>query len=195
MSTGLLKWGVWVTTSWTLKKIPKASTLSFGLGCCMFEQRLPDSLENFMCRINHLRSILYLSLQEIYQQTKIHLWFMHDGSQPHSVLAVRRFLNDSFPEHLVGTCGQRAWPAFSRVLSLERRLKSAVYGTEVNTVQHFQQWIQNGSETCRTTPGISQQVKQSLPKCSTSRWASIMRSISAHLYNETLNIITSTCTN
>ena len=119
----------------------------------------------------------------------------YKSSQIHSLLAVRLFLRDTFPEQLVGTCGQRAWPAFSRVLSLERRLKSAVCGTEVNTVQHFQQWIQNGSEACRTTPGISQQVKQSLPKCSTSRWASIMWSISAHLYNETFNIITSTCTN
>jgi hypothetical protein len=44
-------------------------------------------------------------------------------------------------------------------------LKPTVYAKEVSDVQDWQQRIQNGFETVRTTPGIFQPVRKSLFSC------------------------------
>jgi hypothetical protein len=58
MNLGVLKPGLRVTVFCRLKKMLEMSTLSFNAGCCMSQQRLPDSLENSGCRVDHLESIL-----------------------------------------------------------------------------------------------------------------------------------------
>lgn len=55
------------------------------MGCCMDGQGLPSWLENSMYCVNHLNSALHSSLQDVDLQTRIYLWFMHDGAPSHSL--------------------------------------------------------------------------------------------------------------
>jgi hypothetical protein len=50
-------------------------------------------------------------------QTRIYLWFTHDGAPPHYLLAVREFLNNMFPEQWIEQGTPTAWPAPSRDLN------------------------------------------------------------------------------
>lgn len=59
MNLGVLKHGLAIDgLLCRLMKMLEVSTLSFNVGRCMSQQRLPDSLENSRCRANRLESIL-----------------------------------------------------------------------------------------------------------------------------------------
>ena len=79
-----------------VKKIHEMFSVSFNMGCCMCGQGLPAWLENSRYCMNHLESALYPLLQDVDLQTRIYLWFMHDGAPPHYLVAVWEFLNSVF---------------------------------------------------------------------------------------------------
>jgi hypothetical protein len=87
-------------------------------------------------------------------------------------LAFQKFLNKLLPEQRVGPGEPRARSAPLRIYNpyfyLWGHLQSTVYATEVSDVQNFQQWTQNGFEMIRATPGIFQQIRQSLLRHATS---------------------------
>ena len=91
MNTGLLKHGFRVPASWGLKKMFKVSTLSFHAG--MAGGRLVG-----LCLLPCLTAALYHDFvwnfrPELFENvdlhTRIHIWFMHDSTPPHFLLAFR----------------------------------------------------------------------------------------------------------
>jgi len=104
MNVGLLKHGCPVKASRRLKKLCKVSTLSFHAGIA------GDRLRGTYFLLLHLTEALYQDfLRDVLLellgdgdlQTRIHLWFMHDGVHPHFVLSVWEFLN-MFPKQRIG---------------------------------------------------------------------------------------------
>jgi hypothetical protein len=110
MNNGLLKRTFQVKVSWQLKIRFRASTFSFHAG--IKGDRLP---EPYFLR-PHLIGAVYrdfvrnvlpeLLLQDVHLQTRIHLRFMQDGTPPHFLLAIQKFL-----EQWIGQGGQIAWSA------------------------------------------------------------------------------------
>ena len=96
-----------------VKKIHEMFSVSFNMGCCMCGQGLPAWLENSRYCMNHLESALYPLLQDVDLQTRIYLWFMHDGAPPHFNRIAHQYLNDHFPGRWVRRNGPVAWPAHS----------------------------------------------------------------------------------
>jgi hypothetical protein len=142
----------------------KVSTLSFHAGIAgnrlLGTYFLPPCLTGAVYH-NFLQNVLPELLQDVVLQTRIHLWFMHDGAPPHFLLAVRQFLNNVFPEQWIEQGGPTAWPGSSPDLSplhfhLWGHLKSTVCATKVSDAQDLQQQIQNGFVTICTTTGIFQ---------------------------------------
>ena len=166
---GLLKCGFRVMASCRVKKIHEMSSISFNMGCCMCGQGLPAWLENSTYCMNHLNSTLYSSLQDVDLQTRIYLWFMHDGAPPHSLLAVWEFLNGVFLKQWIGRGDPTACLAPSpdlnpSALYVWEHLKSTVCVTEISDGHDLQHRTQNGSEIIWMTSGIFQWVRQSLSR-------------------------------
>jgi len=95
MNVGLLKHGCPVTASWRLKMC-KVSTLSFHAGIAGDRLRGPYFLPPHLTEAVYQdfpRDVLPELLGDVDLQTRILLWFMHDGVDPHFVLAVWEFLN------------------------------------------------------------------------------------------------------
>ena len=150
MNVGLLKHGCPVTASWRLKKMCKVSILSFHAGIAGDRLRVPYFLPPHLTEAvyqDSLRNVLLELLGDMDLQTRIHLWFMHDGVHPHFVLAVWESLN-MFSKQWIGWGGPTAWP--DRPLDLNPldfylwgNLKSSVCHTEVSDMQDLQHLIQN----------------------------------------------------
>jgi len=83
-------------------------------------------------------------LQDVNLQTRVHLWFMHEGAPPHFLFSFQKFLNNMFPEQWIEQHGPTAWPARSPDLNpldfyLWRHIKFGVYATAVSDIQNLQQ--------------------------------------------------------
>jgi hypothetical protein len=77
----------------------KVSTLHFHAGIAgdrlLGPYFLPPHLTGALYH-NFLRNVLPELLQDVGLQTRIHLWFMHDGAPAHFLLGVQEFLNNLF---------------------------------------------------------------------------------------------------
>ena len=103
MNVGLLKHGCPGTASWRLKMC-KVSTLSFHAGIAGDRLRGPYFLPLHLTEAvyqDFQRDVLPELLGDVDLQTRIHLWFMHDGIHPQFVLAIGKFLN-MFPKQWIG---------------------------------------------------------------------------------------------
>lgn len=95
------------------------------------------------------------------------LWFMHDGAPPHIFLAVRNFLNVSYPRW-IGRGGHRPWPARSPDLNpldffLWGYMKTLVYdGNEIDSEEDLRQRIFTAARRIREEPGTFQRVRENL---------------------------------
>jgi hypothetical protein len=97
---------------WWFKKLFKVSALSFQagitgdrfLGPRLLTQHLTGAVYD-----NFLWNILSELLLDATLQSRIGLWFMHDGAPPHFLLALQEFLNSMFLEQWVGWGGPTAW--------------------------------------------------------------------------------------
>jgi hypothetical protein len=97
MDIALLKHGLQVMASWWLKTMLKMSTLTFHGGVAGERLLVPyffstTGLIGAICH-DFLWDILPELLQDVYLQTRIHLWFTHDGALPRFLLAVGELLN------------------------------------------------------------------------------------------------------
>jgi hypothetical protein len=81
-------------------------------------------------------------LQDVYLQTRIHLWFMHDGALSHFLLAVRELLK-VFLWQWIEWDGPTAWPVHSPDLNpfdfyLCWHMKPTICAIDISDVQDCQ---------------------------------------------------------
>jgi hypothetical protein len=88
------------------------STLSFHAGIAgdrlMEPTFLPPCLTGAVYH-DFKRNFLQKPLQGVDLQTRIHLWFKHEGAPSHFLLAVQELLNNLFPEQRIKQGGPTAW--------------------------------------------------------------------------------------
>ncbi len=106
-------------------------------------------------------------LEDVPLATRQQMWFQHDGAPGHFALPVRTFLNEHFPQQLIGRGGPVAWPARSPDLNLLDfflwgHLKSLVYENAVNSEEDLVARIHAATEHIRATPAVFQDVRESL---------------------------------
>ncbi|GFS66285.1 DUF4817 domain-containing protein [Trichonephila clavipes] len=112
--------------------------------CGLLHDRI---LGTFFFSEKTVTSSTYLDMLEIYafpqlQDLQPNVLFQQDGAPPHWVLTVRKSLNNSFPQRLIGRDGPIAWPPRSPDLTpLEfffwGYVKDTVYGTQVNSLEEL----------------------------------------------------------
>ena len=99
------------------------------------------------CLVDFLQNSLLQLFRDIKLWAGIHAWFVHDGSVPHFLLAVLKFLNSVF----YGILDRMRWtnsmtwlfPWFKFLtFYLWGPPKSAVYATEVSATAHTE-WVWN----------------------------------------------------
>lgn len=95
------------------------------------------------------------------------MWLMHDGAPPHFSLRVREFLNYTYRNRWIGRGGTQPWPPRSPDLnSLDYffwgHLKSLVYAVPIQTEEELRNRIIVCCQTIRNTPGIFENVRQSM---------------------------------
>ena len=121
---------------------------------------------NGVAYLQFLRDDLPELLEDVPLGLVNRMWFMHDGAPPHFSIAVRNYLNATFPLRWLGRGGPVEWPARSPDLNpcdffLWGHLKDLVYQTEVPDVEELRRRIIHGCQTIRETPGIFQRVRES----------------------------------
>ena len=133
------------------------------LGLYFLQPRLTGAVYHYFPR-NFLPELL----KDVELQTRIHLWFVHDGAPPHFLLAVREFLNNVLPEQWMEGCWPRAWSALSSYIFISRDIWSLLFVLQSQWHPGLEQWKHNGFYMICTTPGIFQLVRQLLFRCATS---------------------------
>lgn len=106
--------------------------------------------------LNFLQNNLPLLLEEVPLLTRRELIFQQDGSPPHSSLAVKNHLNETF-NNWIGRGGPINWPPRSPDLTpldyyLWGRMKALVYEEKVNTREELLVRINNAAELIRNKP-------------------------------------------
>ena len=100
-------------------------------------------------------------------ETRDLMWLMHDGAPPHFSIVARQFLNRAYLHRWIGRAGPVPWPPRSPDLNpldfyLWGHLKSLVYSTPVPDATTLQQRIFDCCQIIRNTPGILDNVMQSM---------------------------------
>ena len=110
---------------------------------------------------------LPLLLEDLPLQLRNDMWFMHDGAPAHFSLLAREYLNRVFADRWIGRGGPQAWPPRSPDMNpldfcVWGYLKSLVYTTPVENIDHLRNRIVDGCNTIRNTPGIFWRIRASL---------------------------------
>lgn len=124
-------------------------------------------------RLNGQRYLQFLEqqlptlLEDLPLQTRMDMWFMHDGAPPHFSLLVREHLNRVYPGHWIGRAGPRSWPPRSPDLNpldffFWGELKQRVYATPVENVDQLRQKIFYHSQEIKNNRQMLWRVQQSL---------------------------------
>lgn len=84
------------------------------------------------------------------------IWYQMDGAPPHSTMAVRNFLEQTFPHRWIGRGGELSWPPRSPDLTPKDYfywgyLKSKVYNGELTDIAHLRQRILQASNEITET--------------------------------------------
>lgn len=122
------------------------------IGPIVIPQRLNS--ENYL---NFLRNDLNLLLEDIDLQTRITMWFQHDGAPPHFGRAVRDWLNRAYPDRWIGRGSDSiAWPARSPDLTpldffFWGALKDKVYAIPINSREELLERIMTASDEIRNS--------------------------------------------
>lgn len=109
---------------------------------------------------------LPLILEDVDLQTRLNMWFMHDGAPPHFSLMAREHLNNAYPNRWIGRGGPIPWPPRSPDLNpldffLWGHLKSLVYATPVETREELQERIIHHSNGIKRNHEMLWRVQQS----------------------------------
>ena len=88
-------------------------------------------------------------LEEVTLETRVNMWFQHDGCPTHYAVNVREYLNIQFPTRWIGRGSLFLWPPRSPDLTvldfyLWGRLKDIVYKTRPTTREDMILRIRNG---------------------------------------------------
>jgi hypothetical protein len=141
--------GIWQSV-WNLALQAPATIFSkCGTHCSSqnFLFLLTSTSSDWGCLVDFLQDSLPQLFRDMKLQAEIHVWFMHDGSLPHFLLAVLEFFNSL----LYGILDRIRWTngmtwLFPRFKFLTFYLwgppKSAVYATEVSATARTE-WIWN----------------------------------------------------
>jgi len=146
MNIALLKYGLQVMASWWLNTMLKMSTLTFHVGITGDSLLVPyffatTGLTGVIC-YDFLWDMLTELLQDMYLQTRIHLWFMHDDALSHFLLAGGELLK-VFLWQWMEWDGPTAWPVHPPYLNsfdyyLWWHLKPTICATDISDVQDWQ---------------------------------------------------------
>lgn len=106
---------------------------------------LPNNL-NSQRYLDFLQNRLPELLEDIPLETRVGMYFQHDGAPAHFGQAVRIWLNEKYPEKWIGRGGPIAWPARSPDLNpldyyLWGHMSNLVYAAEVDTREELLQRI------------------------------------------------------
>jgi hypothetical protein len=98
---------------------------------------------------------------------RVQMWFMHDSAPLHFTIAVQEHLHNTYSEWWVGRGRMIVWsPHLPSSIKLDfflwGHLKSVVYVIVVSDVADLQQWVEDECWVIQNTPGMSEQVRQSL---------------------------------
>jgi hypothetical protein len=99
-------------------------------------------------------------LEEVPQQLRRDIWFMHDAAPPHFSVRVRNYLNHHFRRRWIGRNDPHHWPARSPDLTpmdfyFWGHIKELVYKEgEVETMEELRNLIFNAAEVFRQDGGI-----------------------------------------
>lgn len=109
---------------------------------------------------------LPLALEDIDIQTRLNMWFMHDGAPPHFSLQVREHLNNVFQNKWIGRGGPIPWPPRSPDFNpldffLWGHLKNLVYATPVETIEDLRERIVHHSNGIKGNEEMLRRVHQS----------------------------------
>lgn len=93
-----------------------------------------------------LQNEVISALENMFDGNIENIWFQQDGAGPHYAIAVRQFLDNTFPNRWIGRRGQIEWPARSPDLSpvdyfFGGYLKNNVYATKPANFADFRERI------------------------------------------------------
>jgi len=103
------------------------------IGPYIFPQRLTGAIY-----ANFLRDELPALLENVPLQTRLQMYYQHDGAPPHFSQVVRQYLDHKFPNRWIGRGGTQNWPPWSPDLNpldyhVWGYMKAMVYEQKVNT--------------------------------------------------------------
>ena len=103
------------------------------IGPYIFPQRLTGAIY-----ANFLRDELPALLENVPLQTRLQMYYQHDGAPPHFSQVVRQYLDHKFPNRWIGRGGTQNWPPRSPDLNpldyhVWGYMKAMVYEQKVNT--------------------------------------------------------------
>lgn len=106
-------------------------------------------------------------LEDLPLQTRMNMWFMHDGAPPHFSLIVREHLNRVYPNKWIGRSGPVSWPARSPDLNpmdffFWGDLKRRVYDTPIETEDDLRRRIFHHSQEMKNNIQMLWRVQQGL---------------------------------
>lgn len=133
------------------------------IGPYFFDENLTGALY-----LDFLQNTLIPDLIQLFPDIQIptnvdrRIWFQQDGAPPHYAVAVRNFLNTTFPQRWIGRRGPVEWPARSPDLNpldffLWGYLKSKVYFNRPGNIPQLQDRIRQ--EIQSITPAMLQNVR------------------------------------
>lgn len=114
---------------------------------------LPARLTGIRYR-HFLENTLPNLLDDVPLETRLNMWFLHDGAPPHISVEVRRHLNQTFPDRWIGRYAPVQWPARSPDLNpldfyLWGHLKAKVYQEEIRDIEHLRARVFEAAEEIR----------------------------------------------
>lgn len=113
--------------------------------------------------LNQLQTLL----EEVPLETRVNLWFQHDGAPPHSSRQVVGLLRDEFGQKVIANNGPVHWPARSPDLTpmdyfLWGWMKSQIYTTKPATREELLQRIMHVAESIKNNPAVIRAATNSL---------------------------------
>lgn len=135
---------------------------------------LPETL-NGEIYLDFLQNRLEDLMEDVPLETRRNMWLHNDGCPAHFATAVRRHLNEEYPERWIGRLGPILWPPRSPDLNpldffYWGCLKDIVYATPITNIEDLRRRI-NEAAAKINREGYARRLKRSfINRCMHSRW-------------------------